>query len=198
MSTETPEKSFYQAKREKIAAALVKWQNDPTSDDEASNHPFADADALDDCLRDRGLQILPTGPNMGRWRVLLDGHAAPYPGQTRPSGPVDADTAVEMFLVAALGAELADEDASIVIRPATDREMVRHAVGGDTAVDEPPVELDATLYAVTAPADGTPFRTLVFTSEDGKTVRARLPLGLFELFAGSVHDEAAEIGGDAR
>lgn len=134
MSTETPEKSFYQVKREKLAAALVAWQNDPTSNDEANFHPLSDADALEDALREHGLQVVPIGPVHSRWRVLIDGQPAPYIGQSRPSGPVDTDMAAEMFLVAALGAEESEREVSVVVRPATGDELVRADVLGDTTV----------------------------------------------------------------
>jgi len=131
MSTETPEQaaSYHQARLEKIADALRAWQDADPGD--TASDPYGDANALEDILRDYGLQILPTGPADTRYRVLIDGQSAPYIGQTRPSGPVDADGAVEIFLVAALGAEAAPGEHRVVIRPATDDEMVRHAIGGD-------------------------------------------------------------------
>jgi hypothetical protein len=136
MSTDTPTQTvnYWQAKLEKIAEALRIWQEQP--DDGENPHttpgdPYANANALEDILREQGLQILPTGPADARYRVLIDGQSAPYIGQTRPSGPMEADEAVEVFLVAALGADAAPGEHSVVIRPATDDEMVRHAIGGD-------------------------------------------------------------------
>jgi hypothetical protein len=126
--------NYHQVKLQKIVDAIRAWQEQP---DDAENipttpaaDPYANADALVDILREQGLQILPTGPYDARYRVLIDGQAAPYIGQTRPSGPLDADEAVEIFLVAALGAEGAGEEHAVVIRPATDDELVRHAIGG--------------------------------------------------------------------
>ncbi|GGK62066.1 hypothetical protein Sme01_03990 [Sphaerisporangium melleum] len=200
MSTETPErpKSAYQLRGEAIARALGVWQDSP--DDGENPHttgsdPLAGAAALEDCLREEGLQILPAGPSGGRWRVLAGGKPVPYAGQSRPSGPVDADTAAELFLLAARDADQGDGGTPIVVRPATDREQVQHAVLGDAAVIEDAVEIDATTYWVIAPTDGAPTRTLEFAAADGKTVRVRLRHGLFEALANSCRTEADEIGG---
>ncbi|MFF3443583.1 hypothetical protein [Streptosporangium sp. NPDC002721] len=131
MSTDTPAQkpvNYHQEKRKKIAAAVTAWQHD---EEALRAWLHGDADPLDDFLREQGLQILPTGPADARYRVLIDGQSAPYIGQTRPSGPMEADEAVEVFLVAALGADAAAGEHRVVIRPATDDEMVRHAIGGD-------------------------------------------------------------------
>ncbi|MER7131202.1 hypothetical protein [Streptosporangium saharense] len=125
MSTETSEKTYYQAKRERLAAALTKWQQTDTGE---PAHQYADD--LEDILLEYGLQILPTAATNARYRVLIDGQVAPYIGQTRPAGPVDANDAAEMFLVAALGAEEADGDHQVAIRPATDAELVTDLLGG--------------------------------------------------------------------
>ncbi|MEV8639333.1 hypothetical protein AB0395_47540 [Streptosporangium sp. NPDC051023] len=128
MSTETSEKApnYHQARREKIAAAITAWQR---ADDGQPSGPYTDADALEDILREHGLQIVPTAAGYGRYRVLIDDQAAPHIGSTRPAGPVDADQAVEIFLIAALGAE-ADGEHTVTIRPATDAELVQDFVGG--------------------------------------------------------------------
>ncbi|GAA3417693.1 hypothetical protein [Streptosporangium vulgare] len=135
MTTETPAQAvnYHMAKLDKIVEALRVWQEQP--DDETPNtapaDPYANADALEDILLEHGLQILPTASGEAVYRVLVDGQPAPYVGQTRPAGPVDANDAAEMFLAEASKAESVDRTRQITIRPATDDEMVRHAIGGD-------------------------------------------------------------------
>ncbi|WP_326646604.1 hypothetical protein OG884_18405 [Streptosporangium sp. NBC_01755] len=129
MSIETsPEQgvNYHTAKLEKIVAALRVWQEEP--DDAENAHtapadPYADADALEDILREHGLQILPTVSGDALYRVLVDGHPAPYVGQARPAGPVDANDAAEMFLAEASKAESVDRTRAITVHPATDNEL---------------------------------------------------------------------------
>jgi hypothetical protein len=132
--------NYHQAKLQKIVEALRIWQERP--DDGENPHtgpvdPYADADALEDILREQGLQILPTasGPGDALYRVLVDGHPAPYVGQTRPAGPVDANDAAEMFLAEASKAESVDRTRQITIRPATDADMVASLWNGITGGD---------------------------------------------------------------
>ncbi|MFI7125928.1 hypothetical protein ACIBQ1_09555 [Nonomuraea sp. NPDC050153] len=144
MSTETPEtKNPYQARREAICRAIEAWQQEDGSD---SGHELVDADALDACLNDVGLFLLPRSTGHGAWRVLVDGQPAPYPGQEGPSHPMGAEEAVEAFLTAT-GGDYYNEK-QIGIRPATDREMVTSAVIGDTAVHEDPTRIAPTVFMV--------------------------------------------------
>jgi len=134
MSTETPAVNYHLAKLTKIVEALRVWQEQPDDGENphtANTDPYANADALEDILLEHGLQIMPTASGDAVYRVLVDGESAPYVGQTRPAGPVDANDAAEMFLVEASKAESVDRTRVIAIRPATDDEMVRHAIGGD-------------------------------------------------------------------
>lgn len=125
MSTETP-KSIYQVRREAVARAITAWQDGP--DDEG---PFADADALESHLLDEGLLVLPRAAVSGKWMVMVGGQPAPYPGQDRLSGPVDAEQAAEMFLIEAAKA---GDLRTVTIRPATDAEMVASVLGVTSGV----------------------------------------------------------------
>ncbi|WP_326643019.1 hypothetical protein OG884_06140 [Streptosporangium sp. NBC_01755] len=130
MSTDTPAQTpqaptYWQAKLEMIRRAIQAWQN---SDDESSDES-SDASTLEDALLDHGLQLLPRAITSGCWLVLIDGQPAPTPGG-RPAGPVDAEEAAEIFLLAAAQAEAEGRTREIVMRPATDSELVRHAIGG--------------------------------------------------------------------
>lgn len=136
MSTETPAPAvnYHLAKMTKLVEALRVWQEEPDDGENphtAHTDPYADADALEDILLEHGLQLMPTASGDAVYRVLVNGEPAPYVGQTRPSGPVDANDAAEMFLVEASKAESVDRTRAITVRPATDDEMVRHAIGGD-------------------------------------------------------------------
>lgn len=143
MSTETPEtKNPYQLRREAIDRAIKAWQDD----DEPTDQPFAVVSALEDRLLDEGLFLLPRSTGHGQWRVLVDGEPAPFPGLDGPSHPMGAEEAAEAFL-AATGGDYYNER-QIVIRPATDREMVTSAVIGDTTVHEDPVRIAPTVFMV--------------------------------------------------
>jgi hypothetical protein len=150
MSTETPEaqpKSIYQIRIQQLAAAISAWQEQAQEDGEGDTiiHPIADASALEDCLLDKGLLILPRAAVHGKWRVLVDGDAATYPGQDRPAGPVDAELAAEMFLIEAAKDNATEQQ--IVVRPASDVEMVTSAVIGDTTVRHDWIRITAQDYA---------------------------------------------------
>jgi hypothetical protein len=138
MSNDTPEtreKNFYQQQRQKLAAAVTAWQEEPDDAENASSQspsPLANAAALEDCLHDQGLQIMPRACGYGKYLVLVDGRPALYPGQNRPTGPLDADEAAEVFLVESAKSDAVERQ--IVIRSATDLEMVAsvfdHITGG--------------------------------------------------------------------
>ncbi|WP_031166036.1 hypothetical protein [Streptosporangium roseum] len=145
MSTETPEQTtvnYHQAKREKIAAAITTWQ---ATESNAATQPYGDADDLEDALLGQGLQVLPLASSDCRYRVLIDCQPAPYAGQDRPAGPMDADEAAEVFLLAVIHSEDSLAEQTITVRPATDAELVGHAVTGSAHVEELTVQelLDA-------------------------------------------------------
>ncbi|TYB69661.1 hypothetical protein FXF51_05735 [Nonomuraea sp. PA05] len=153
MSTETPETPAttnpYQAKREAVARAVTAWQRQAAEVDEAGDRePTAmeDADDLEDCLNDEGMILLPRSTGHGKWRVLVDGQPAPYPGQDAPSHPMGAEEAMEAFAVATAADYHGEKQ--IVVRPATEREMVTSAVIGDATVHEDPVRIAPTVFMV--------------------------------------------------
>jgi hypothetical protein len=133
MSTNTEQTpvNYHQAKLEKIAAAITAWQ---ATESNAATHPYGDADDLEDALLGHGLQLLPLASSDCRYRVLVDGQPAPYVGQDRPAGPLDADEAAEVFLLAVIHSEDNLAEQTITVRPATDAELVGHAVTGEATV----------------------------------------------------------------
>ena len=146
MSTETPEtKNPSKARREAIARAIRTWQQ---GDGSESGHELDDATALEDCLLDEGLTLLPRSTGHGKWRVLVDGKPAPYVGQEQPSHPMGAEEAAELFLTETAADYYGQK--AIVVRPASDREMVTSAVIGDTAVHEDPTRIAPTVFMVEA------------------------------------------------
>ncbi len=187
MSTETPElpKSIYQLRRQAVARAITAWEDGP---EEAG--PFGDAAALEDHLLDEGLLILPRAAVHGKWMVLVDGQAAPFPGQDRLSGPVDAEQAAEMFLIEAAKA---DDPRSVTVRPASNAEMVSSVLGDPMVLPEP-VEVTADGYAISYPdTDPDPdVRVVLFTTDDGRPVRVRMDIGLLRMLSQSASDEVSE------
>jgi hypothetical protein len=144
MSTETPETTNpYQLRRAAIARAIKVWQD---GDGTLDGYEIDDATALEDCLNDEGLVLLPRSTGHGKWRVLVDGQPAPYPGQDTPSHPMGAEEAAEAFLTATAGDYYGQKQ--IVIRLASDREMVASAVIGDATVHEDPVRIAPTVFMV--------------------------------------------------
>lgn len=119
--------NYDRAKLEKITAALAAWQ---AADESQLSGPHADADALEGAFTEHGLQILPTVSRGALYRVLVDGQPAPYVGQRRPAGPVDANDAVEIFLAAVAAADEAGGNHEVTIRPATDAEQVADFAAG--------------------------------------------------------------------
>lgn len=116
VSTET---NVYQIRREKLATALHAWQTSPEQT----------PGTLEDHLLGQGLQLLPLAADGGaRFVVLIDGQPAPFPGQSRAAGPVDADQAAEMFLLAVMGAAETGTERVITVRPAADAELVADAI----------------------------------------------------------------------
>lgn len=133
MSVETPdtrEKSPYQLRREAVARAIKAWQE---SDGSESGHELDDATALEDCLNDEGLALMPRSTGHGWWVVEVDGERAPIlPGSSNATGLLDAEEAADLFLTATS----ADENCmkKVTIRPATEWEhklaLQKHLFGG--------------------------------------------------------------------
>lgn len=150
MSTETPEtKNPYQARREAVERAVKAWKQQAAEADEAGDREptaFEDAGDLEDCLNNEGLILLPRSTGHGKWRVLVDGKPAPYVGQEQQSHPMGAEEAVDVFLTQTGGDY--DNQKAIVVRPASDREMVTSAVIGDAAVHEEPTRIAPTVFMV--------------------------------------------------
>lgn len=147
MSNETPEKNPYQARAEAVDRAAKAWleQKDTPATPAPGGGWFVPS-TLEDCLNDEGLILLPRSTGHGTWRVLVDGQPAPYPGQEGPSHLVGAEEAAEAFLAATAGDYY--NERQIVIRPASDREMVTSAVIGDATVHEDPVRIAPTVFMV--------------------------------------------------
>ena len=168
MSTETPETNPFKLRREAVARAIKAWQEEGDDD---TRSPLGHAAALEDHLLDEDLILLPRSTGHGMWRVLVDDQPAPYPGQEGPAHPMGAEEAAETFLTATGGDY--DNERHILIRPATEREMVTSAVIGDTAVHEDPTKIVASAYLVETDADTGAALLRVF-DKDGAEVRIGL------------------------
>ncbi|MGA4989951.1 hypothetical protein [Nonomuraea bangladeshensis] len=131
MSTETPEtKNPYKARREAIARAIKVWQD---GDGTLDGYEIDDATALEDCLLDEGLVLMPRSTGHGKWVVEEDGQRAPIArGSDRTSGLLDAEEAAELFLTLSAADEYAERQPTI--RPATEMEfklaLAGHLFGG--------------------------------------------------------------------
>ncbi|MEU7831311.1 hypothetical protein [Nonomuraea sp. NPDC049129] len=183
MSTETPEKTPYQLRREAVARAIEAWQELLGSE---SGHEPEDAGDLEDCLMDAGLILQPRSTGHGKWRVLVDGKPAPYPGQDLLTGPIGAEEVAEVFLTQTAADEYGERQ--IVVRPATETEMVTSAVTGDTTVREEPFRLTAETYKssrenatgrVELEIGGSGRRVVIDLGDDGDEILAGL-LGFHE------------------
>lgn len=185
MSTETPErpKNIYQLRNEAIARAITKWQESP---DEGTDNPISDASALDDALRDEELLLVPRSTGHGKWRVLVDGQPAPHPDSGRETGTLEAEEAAEVFLTQT--AEDYYNQRQILVRPASEREMVVSAVTGNAAVYEEPVRITAETYSmsrekatgrVELEIGGSGRRVVIDLGDDGDEILAGL-LGFHE------------------
>lgn len=182
--SEPTEKSVYQIRREKLAAAIQAWQE---SESESGN-PLSDAGALEEELRDVGLILLPASDGRGEYRVLVDGKPANYVGQDAPAGPVDAEQAADIFLTESAKDEYAERQPTI--RPATDDEMVA-GLFGESGVREDPVRIVAEAYAATY--DRSTGRTeLRIGDPDGRTVVIDLGTEGHEILTGLLDREDVE------
>ncbi|MEU4577469.1 hypothetical protein [Nonomuraea sp. NPDC023979] len=130
MSENAPQKKNpYKARREAIARALRTWQQGDGSD---SGHELGDATALEDCLLDEGLALMPRSTGHGKWVVEVDGQRAPFFASKVPSGLLDAEEAADLFLTLSAADEYAEHQPTI--RPATEMEfktaLASHLFGG--------------------------------------------------------------------
>lgn len=175
MSTETPEtRNPYQLRREAVARAIKAWQRQAEeADDAGDREPTAveNASDLEDCLMDEGLLLAPRSTGYGKWRVLVDGQPAPYVGQEQLSHPMGAEEAAELFLAQTAADYYAQKQ--IVIRPASDEELITAAVLGDTTVREEPVKIVACGFLVETDSD-TGAALLRVIDKDGNEVRVGL------------------------
>lgn len=178
-TSEKPKNPF-RVRCERMAAAIRRWQET----EPASKDPREAAGALEDLLLDEGLLVLPRSVGHGQFRVLVGGKPAPYVGQERPSGPVDAEQAAEMFLVETARDECAER--SIVVRPASEAEL-SSALFGDVTVREEPIRVRPDTYAVAADPGGT-YRVLVF-ADDEHVVQVKLGRELLATLAESLTEE---------
>ncbi|MFI6594911.1 hypothetical protein ACIBHX_01615 [Nonomuraea sp. NPDC050536] len=171
MSAETPdvrEKNPYQLRREAVARAIKAWQQE---EDDGSGHEVDAASALEDCLLDEGLILMPRSTGHGKWRVLVDGEPAPYVGQNQPSHPMGAEEAAEVFLTQTAGDYYNQRE--VLIRPASSAEMVTSAVLADTAVREEPVRVAADTFLVEVEVN-TGATLLRLFDKDGREVMVGL------------------------
>lgn len=168
MSTETTAgrqvRSYWALKRDKVAAA-IDASGDTSGYEDRVPSP---AERLEDALEAQGLLLMPRATGYGEWRVLIDGQSAPWVGRERPSGPMDAEAAAEAFLLAAAADE--GNQRSIVVRPATDAEMVGNAIG--IPMDQVPAMASRAPVKVTGfGVEGTPGGVLLrFYSASGPVV----------------------------
>ena len=187
MTEITPEtKNPFQTRREAVARAIKAWQEQDGSD---TGHEVVDASALEDCLLDEDVILLPRATGHGMWRVLVDGQPAPYPGQDGPSHPMGAEEAAEAFLTAT-GGDYYNER-QILIRPATEREMVTSAVIGDTTVHEDPTKIAPTVFMVET--EENVGATLVrMIDQNGREVHVGLDDGMRNLLASMLNRDGDE------
>ncbi|MEO3856120.1 hypothetical protein [Acrocarpospora sp. B8E8] len=128
------EKSYWAQKAGRVKAALNAYL-DGKPEKGPVTHSVID---LEDCLLDEGLLVLPRATGHGKYRVLADGKPVPLVGRdVGESGPMDAEEAAEAFLLAAAK----DDGAAIMVRPATNDELVISAVTGDPVVKPEPVKI---------------------------------------------------------
>lgn len=190
----TKPRTPYQERHRKIAAVVAEWQA------QASNPGWDPADAVSslvDLLYDRDLQILPRVNSYGRWRVTVDDAPAPSPhAPDRPSGPLDADEAVDAFLLAVYAdeaTEAAGPHRQITIRPASDKELVADLLS-DRSLSAPPMEITPEFVAVLVD-EQDPTRQVLEISGEGHTVRLRLTPDTRQLLAGGLATEADDEDG---
>ena len=101
----------------------------------------------------------------------MDGEPAPYPGQEAPSHPMGAEEAAEVFLTATAGDYYGERQ--IVIRPATEMEMVTSAVIGDVTVREEPAKIAPTVFDIET-EENTGATLIRMIDNDGKAVHVGL------------------------
>ena len=172
MSTETPETTNpYKARAQAVDRAHKAFHEQVVPSEPAPGGGRYVPATLEDCLNDEGVVLLPRSTGHGKWRVLVDGQPAPYPGQDTPSHPMGAEEAAEAFLTATAGDYYGQKQ--IVIRPASDAEMVASAVIGDTAIREKPVKVVASAFLVETD-DNLGAALLRVFDKDGREIRIGL------------------------
>jgi hypothetical protein len=179
----------YQRHRQ-ITAAVKAWRAWLT-DPDRRHDPDASrtAQALVGFLDAAGLQLLPRCSSYADWRVIVDGKPAPSNNNPdRPSGPMDADEAADAFLRAALQAETAGADSRIVVRPATDHELVAK-LAGSYVLRPDPVTVQVVSWALLQLGDRP---ALAFTDDTGTVIEASFDDEGFRDFAHAMGCEAAD------
>lgn len=177
----------YQQRHRQVTSAVKAWMEDPDRVQDAD--AAAEAQALVGFLDEEGLQILPRATTYADWRVIVDGQPAPSnhaPG--KPSGPMDADEAAEAFLLAAQRAEQANTDTNIVVRPASDVELVAKLTG-DVMLRPGPVTVQVTTWALLQRGDKP---VLVFTGDSGTVIEAAFDDDGFANFAAAMAEEGRD------
>jgi len=198
MSTEIPEtKNPYQLRDEAIERridaidrAVHAWQTQEVPSGPAPGGGRYVPLTLEDCLTDEGLILLPRSTGHGKWRVLVDGKPAPYPGQEGPSHPMGAEEAAEVFLTATGGDYYGEK--TITVRRATSAEMVTSAVTGDAAVREEPTKIAPTVFMVeTAENIGATLVRMI--DKDGREVRVGLDDAMRDLLVSMLDREDGDV-----
>lgn len=179
MNNEQP-KNVYQARRKKLAAAIERWEDEVPREERLDP---SGASLLEDAFRDEGLILLPRSTGHGKWRVLVDGRAAPLPGSDTPAGPLDAEEAADAFLTQTVADERNAHQ--ILIRPATDLELRYSAVMGSNAVDRDVTRLVPSRYEVVR-HEGTGRTELKITASDGRVLVVDLDTGGDSILAGAL------------
>lgn len=181
----------HQQRHREITAAVKAWRDDPDREQDADAGKAAQA--LVRFLDEAGLQILPRCPSYADWRVIVDGRPAPSNNNPdRPSPPMDADEAADAFLRAATRAEAAGAATRIVVRPATDHEMVAR-LAGDFALRPDPVTVQAQTWALLQQGDRP---ALAFTDGTGTVIEASFDGEGFRGFAYAMGEEAGDDDDD--
>ncbi|GAA2861126.1 hypothetical protein [Nonomuraea rubra] len=194
MSTNTPETTNpYKARAQAVDRAHKAFHEQVVPSEPAPGGGRYVPSTLEDCLNDEGVILLPRSTGHGKWRVLVDGQPAPYPGQTGPSHPMGAEEAAEAFLTATSGDYYGQRQ--IVIRPASDAEMVASAVIGDTTVREEPTKIVASAFLVETDADTGAALLRVF-DKDGAEVRVGLDDHMRESLRWILRSDDDQDGGD--
>ncbi|MGI5274686.1 hypothetical protein ACQEUU_37015 [Nonomuraea sp. CA-218870] len=169
-----------------IDRAVKAWQEQDKTEVPLPDGSRLVPSTLEDCLNGEGLILLPRSTGHGKWRVLVDGQPAPYPGQEGPSHPMGAEEAADVFLTVTAADHYGERQ--IVVRPATSDEMVTSAVIGDTTVREEPVKIAPTVFDMET--DEITGATLIrMLDKDGRAVHVGLDDNMRNLLASMLDTE---------